>query len=81
MGGEIDLHGKRVEEAIAEVERYLDDALLAGLHEVRLIHGFGKLRLRDAVHRYLGGRPDVARFAIANPTSGGGGVTIVRFED
>jgi DNA mismatch repair protein MutS2 len=81
VGGEIDLHGKRVEEAIAEVERYLDDALLAGLHEVRLIHGLGKLRLRDAVHRYLGGRPDVARFAIADPTSGGGGVTIVRFED
>ena len=81
VGWEIDLHGKRVEEAIAAVERYLDDALLAGLPEVRLIHGFGKLRLRDAIHRYLGGRPDVANFAIADPMSGGGGVTIVRLKD
>ena len=80
VGGEIDLHGKRVEEAIAEVERYLDDAVLTGLPEVRLIHGFGKLRLRDAIHRYLGGRPDVVRFATADPMSGGGGVTIVRLE-
>ncbi|HJO03269.1 MAG TPA: endonuclease MutS2 [Acidobacteriota bacterium] len=81
VGWEIDLHGKRVEEALAAVERYLDDAVLAGLPEVRLIHGLGKLRLRDAIQRYLGGRPDVVRFATADPTSGGGGVTIVRLED
>ncbi len=81
VGWEIDLHGKRVEEAIADVERYLDDAVLAGLPEVRLIHGFGTLRLRDAIHRYLGKRPDVVRFATADPMSGGGGATIVRLED
>ena len=81
VGWEIDLHGKRVEEAIAAVERYLDDAILVGLPEVRLIHGFGKGRLRDAIQRYLDGRPDVIGFAIADPMSGGGGVTIVRLED
>jgi len=78
---EIDLHGKTVEEAIEIVDRYLDDAMLAGLHSVRLIHGYGTLRLRDAIQQWLSGRPGIQGFGPADPISGGIGVTVVRLGD
>ena len=75
---EIDLHGMVVEEALAVLDKYLDDALLAELLSVRLIHGYGRLRLRDAIHAWLADRAGVVEFAAAGPAQGGGGVTIVK---
>ena len=54
---EIDLRGKRVEEALNEVDRYLDRAVVEGLSSVRLIHGMGTGALRTALRQYLGTHP------------------------
>ena len=72
----LDLHGKTVEDAIASVEVFVNDALLAGHVEARLIHGRSGGRLKSAVHRYLRGLHAVASFRVdpQNP-----GVTIVTF--
>jgi DNA mismatch repair protein MutS2 len=76
---EIDLRGLRADEALARLERWLDDALLAGLAEGRVIHGKGTGALRQAVTDALRGRPEVAEFRLGAPEEGGDGVTVVRF--
>ncbi|NKB88673.1 MAG: endonuclease MutS2 [Acidobacteria bacterium] len=81
VSAEIDLHGMRVDEALTTVDRHIDDALLGGLDSVRLIHGIGTFRLRDAIREHLRDRPEVASIAAADPFSGGEGVTVVRLED
>jgi DNA mismatch repair protein MutS2 len=81
VSDELDLHGMRVDEALSAVDKHIDDAILAELCSVRFIHGFGTLRLRDAIREHLRGRPEVAAFAAADPFSGGEGVTVVRLED
>jgi DNA mismatch repair protein MutS2 len=70
----VDLHGMTVEEALATLETLLNDAILAGHGELRVIHGRGGGRLKDAVHRWLRLVPAVRGFRLdaANP-----GVTIV----
>jgi dsDNA-specific endonuclease/ATPase MutS2 len=72
----LDLHGKTVAEAVAEVELFVNDALLDGHGEVRVIHGRGRGRVKAAVHHYFRQLPAVAscRLDPANP-----GVTIVTF--
>lgn len=77
---EIDLHGMTVERALTVVDKYLDDAILAELPTVRLIHGYGGLRLRDAIHALLKKRKGVDEFGAAGPTDGGIGVTVVTLE-
>lgn len=81
ISADLDLHGMRVEEALAAVDRHIDDAILAELPSVRFIHGFGMFRLRDAIREHLRGRPEVAGLAAADPFSGGEGVTVVTLED
>jgi len=76
---ELDLHGKRVEEAQPLLEKYLDDAILAGLGSVRINHGRGTGTLRAVVHQYLKSHPQVRGFHLAPPHEGGDGVTIVLF--
>jgi len=76
---ELDLHGKRVEEALPLLEKYLDDAILAGLGSVRINHGRGTGTLRAVVHQYLKSHPQVRGFHLAPPHEGGDGVTIVLF--
>jgi DNA mismatch repair protein MutS2 len=73
---EISLRGLTVEEALARLEKYLDDALLANLGTVRVIHGKGTGTLRQAVGEYLDEHPDVRSHAIAAQSEGGLGVTI-----
>jgi len=75
-GASLDLHGKTVDEAIAAVEVWVNDVLLAGHGEARVIHGRSGGRLKLAVHRYLRGVHAVASYRIdpQNP-----GVTIVTF--
>lgn len=70
----------RVDEALPLLEKYLDDALLAGYDMVRVLHGRGTGTLRRAVHEYLSGHPQVASFQLAPREQGGEGVTIVRFK-
>lgn len=76
---ELDLHGKRVEEAQPLLEKYIDDAILAGYDSVRIMHGRGTGALRKMVHAYLSQHPQVRSFHFASPNEGGEGVTIVRF--
>ncbi len=76
---ELKLLGKRVEAALREVEEFLDDAALAGLGQVRIVHGFGTGALREAIHGYLKECPVVTGFHIGveGKEAGGAGVTWV----
>ena len=76
-GGGIDLRGVKVEEALERIDKFLDDASVDGLDQVRLVHGIGSGRLRRAVHELLGGHPLVAGFTAAAAEDGGDGTTIV----
>lgn len=77
---EINLLGKTVDEAIAELDKYLDDAYLAHLKTVRVVHGKGTGALRKGVHNYLRRQRHVANFRLAEFGEGDAGVTIVEFK-
>lgn len=74
---EINLLGCRVEEAIAQLDKYLDDATLAGLSPLRVVHGKGTGALRTAVHSYLKSQRRVKSFRLGEFGEGDAGVTIV----
>ena len=76
---EINLLGKTVDEAIAELDKYLDDALLSHLNSVRVVHGKGTGALRKGIHEYLRRQKHVKSFHIAEFGEGDAGVTIVNF--
>lgn len=73
----LDLRGQRVDEAVAELSRYLDQALLKGFERVEIIHGRGSGALRREVHGYLKNFPAAASFSLAGEDEGGDGKTIV----
>jgi DNA mismatch repair protein MutS2 len=73
---ECDLRGMTAAEALERVDRYLDEAVLAGLSTVRLIHGKGTGALRAAVGEYLRGHPQVESFRLGGTGEGGAGVTV-----
>ena len=75
---EINLIGCTVDEAVLELEKYLDDAFLAGLESVRIIHGKGTGALRRGVHDFLRQSRHVRSFALANRSEGGDGATVVQ---
>lgn len=74
---EIDLRGMTGDEAWMAVDRYLDDAMFAGLHTVRLIHGKGTGALRQALWKMLKGDGRIAAYRIGQYGEGDGGVTVV----
>ena len=74
---EIMLRHKYKDEAIAELDKYIDQAVVAKLGRVRVIHGKHGGILRKAVHEYLENHPNVKEFHIADYAEGGLGVTIV----
>jgi DNA mismatch repair protein MutS2 len=78
---EINLLGKQVDEAIMEVEKAIDTAVLCGLKQMRIIHGLGTGRLRAAIQEYLKSHPQVAEFKEALPHEGGQGVTVIRIKE
>ncbi len=73
----LDLRGRRAEEALAELDRFLDAAVLNGLARVSILHGKGTGRLQEAVRAALGADRRVASFALAPLEQGGAGVTQV----
>lgn len=76
---ELDLRGRRVEEALDEVEGLLDRAALDGVRQVRIIHGRGTGALRQAIREQLAGHPLVAS-AASGEGPGGDGVTVVELK-
>ena len=74
--GEIDLRGMNADEAIAELETYMDRAMLTGYHEIYIIHGKGTMVLRKKIHEYLRTSKYVAEFKDANQNEGGVGCTV-----
>lgn len=74
---ELDVMGMRVEEALAEVEKFFDDAILSGLPYLRILHGKGSGALREAIRNYLRSMPQVKSLADASHEAGGPGWTIV----
>lgn len=77
----LNLIGARVEEALERLDKFLDDAALAGHREVRVIHGSGSGRLRAAVGRFLESHPHVEAHRLEEERPGGRGVTLVRLHD
>jgi DNA mismatch repair protein MutS2 len=73
---ELHLIGRTTDEARDLVERFLDDAFLAGLGRVRLVHGKGTGALRKAVRDLLAGHPLVDSFRDGEPSEGGSGATV-----
>ena len=74
--GEIDLRGLNADEAIAELETYMDRAMLTGYHEIYIIHGKGTMVLRKKIHEYLRTSKYVTEFKDANQNEGGIGCTV-----
>ncbi len=74
---EINLLGKTVDEAVAELDKYLDDALLSHLNTVRVVHGKGTGALRKGIHEYLRRQKHVKSYQLAEFGEGDAGVTIV----
>ncbi|MCD7766825.1 MAG: Smr/MutS family protein, partial [Lachnospiraceae bacterium] len=77
---EINLIGKTSDEAITELDKYMDDAVLAHLSPVRIVHGKGSGVLRKAVHQYLRRQSYVASFRLGEFGEGDAGVTIVELK-
>ena len=80
MSQELDLRGYRVEEALDEVENYLDKASLANLSPVYIIHGHGTGALKQAVRDFLKTSPYVAKFRPGEDSEGGDGVSVVEIK-
>lgn len=79
VSGEIDLRGMRVEDAVTKLDQYLDQALLAHLKQVTIIHGVGTGAVRRGVHEALKTDSRVKNFQIAPANQGGAGATIAQF--
>ncbi len=80
IGMEINLLGKTTDEAISELDKYLDDAYLSHLPSVRVVHGKGTGALRKAVHNYLRRQKHVKDYRLGEFGEGDAGVTIVTFK-
>ncbi len=73
----LDLRGERVEEALDELEAYLDKASLANLSPVYIIHGHGTGALKSAVREFISTSPYVAKFRVGEDAEGGDGVSVI----
>lgn len=78
---ELNLIGCRADEALSRLDKFLDDAFLAGVPTARIIHGSGMGVLRRAVAEFLESHPQVSGFKTAPSDQGGGGVTIATLKD
>jgi len=78
---EIDIRGLTLDEALDKVDKYLDDAIIAGLKEVSIIHGKGTGVLRSGIQKYLKSNPRIKSFRLGKYGEGESGVTIVEIKD
>lgn len=76
----LDLRGQRYEEAMHNVDQYIDAALVSGYPTVTIIHGKGTGALRKGVNDYLASHPQVKSFGYSAPNAGGDGSTVVKFK-
>lgn len=78
VASQLDIRGWRVEQALEELDTYLNDAMMSGMSSVRIVHGKGTGALRAAIREQLAHHPLVKSFASAPPQEGGDGVTIAK---
>lgn len=81
ISSELNIRGLLVKEALDLTDKYLDDAYLAGIPTVRILHGKGTGALRKAVHDELRENPHVTNYQLAPLSQGGEGVTVVTFKE
>jgi DNA mismatch repair protein MutS2 len=74
---EINVVGRRVDEAVDLTDKFLDDAFLSQMNTVRIVHGIGTGALRQAISELLSAHPHVSHFEAAPHSEGGRGVTVV----
>jgi len=78
---EVNVIGQRAEEAIEQVDKFIDSAALASINRVRIIHGHGMGILKRAVAEFLASNPHVSRHYAATQAEGGAGATIVELRE
>src|SRR6267142_1378158 len=78
---ELNLLGRKVDEAVDMTDKFLDDAFLAQMNQIRIVHGTGTGALRQAIAELLSSHPHVARFEAAPQNLGGRGVTVVTLRE
>lgn len=76
---DLDIRGMRGDEALAAVQYFIDDAILVGVQQVRILHGKGNGILRQLIRQYLGTVPNVIRFRDEDIRFGGTGITVAEF--
>jgi DNA mismatch repair protein MutS2 len=79
--GEVNVIGLTVDQALDKLDKFLDQATVGDIGELRIVHGHGTGQLRRAVAKYLRDHPLVERFDAAPDNQGGGGVTVVVLKD
>ena len=77
---ECNVIGMRVAEAIPVIDKYLDNAILAKVYQVRIIHGMGTGKLRKGVHDYLKRNQNVESYMMGGQGEGGLGATVVKLK-
>jgi len=77
---QIDLRGKRVDEALRETEKFMDTALVSGVRFVNILHGKGTGALMEAIHDFLKEQLFVTHFEFADEDHGGAGITVVKLK-
>ncbi|MDX1984481.1 MAG: Smr/MutS family protein [Bryobacteraceae bacterium] len=78
---ELNLIGKRAEEAVEELDRFLDQAVMAEVDRIRIVHGHGMGVLKKAVSEHLSKSPHVAKYYAASPSEGGTGATVAELKE
>ena len=78
---ELNVIGQTVDEAIARLEKFLDETTVTDQHTIRIVHGHGTGQLRRAIASFLKDHPLVASYKLAPQKEGGGGATIVELKD
>lgn len=80
FSSEIDVRGMRGDECMQEISQFIDNALVANVRRVRILHGTGSGILRQIIRQYLNTIPEVTSYKDENPQFGGAGITVVDFE-
>jgi DNA mismatch repair protein MutS2 len=78
---ELNVIGQRADEAVEQVDKFLDSAALASVNRVRIVHGHGMGVLKRTIAELLQSNPHVGRFYPATPAEGGAGATIVELRE